>query len=78
MGEVVFCCRATGREFVGGFQASREDLLAIPATTRMRLCCAICGNTHEFDFAQIRLCECPHPCRDRKDCQRCGFAKALT
>lgn len=77
MSEIIFCCHATGRQFASGFVASRNDLQVIPEAAKMRLRCAICGETHQFDFARIRLCECPRLCRERKDCQRCGFAHSL-
>ena len=75
MSEVILSCLATGRAFNSGFEATRDDLRLIPPKSKIRIRCGICGETHEFDFAAARICECPNFCRERKDCQRCEFAR---
>jgi hypothetical protein len=75
MSEVIFSCLVTGRAFNSGFVATRNDLRFMPPKSKIRLRCGICGETHEFDFAAARICECPKLCHERKHCQSCAFAR---
>jgi hypothetical protein len=69
MSEVILSCLATGRAFNSGFEATRDDLRFILQKSKIRIRCGICDETHEFDFAAARICECSNFCRERKDCQ---------
>jgi hypothetical protein len=48
MGTLVFQCPATGQRFDTGFQATRDELKAIPPTATMQLRCEICRGRHSF------------------------------
>lgn len=75
MSEVIFSCPTTGRSINSGFPIARDELHLLPFGTKRRLRCRICGEVHEFDFADATgLCLSSNFCRERKDCQHCSFA----
>jgi hypothetical protein len=51
MSKLMFRCRRSGEEFDSGFRASLSDLNTPPADASVRLRCRICGELHEFNFA---------------------------
>lgn len=55
MGQVIFSCPVTGREFDTGFHAKPSDLKFIPKGATIWLRCRICGETHKFDFITARI-----------------------
>jgi hypothetical protein len=57
VGEVIFRCEKTGEEFGSGFQANSGDMQYLPANAKMRLRCRICGDFHEFEFADAKIGE---------------------
>jgi hypothetical protein len=58
-----------------GFQATRDDLRFVPPKWTAKFFCRICAKVHDFDFAEARVCECPHKCPAYGDCKRCEFGK---
>jgi hypothetical protein len=61
MGQVIFQCPNTGKDFASGFEASAADIKLVPRTATIRLHCKICGDTHEFHFVSARVDEGVNP-----------------
>ncbi len=57
MGQLIFRCPKTKKEFDSGFQAKATDLTLLPKGATIRLRCMVCGEIHEFNFAGARICE---------------------
>jgi hypothetical protein len=55
VGDVIFCCEKTGKEFDSGFQANSSDMRFLPPDAKIRLRCRICGDFHEFKFASAKI-----------------------
>jgi hypothetical protein len=61
MGQLIFRCPNTGKEFATGFEASSADLIGFPPSATIRLRCRICAQTHEFKFSDARIEEDVNP-----------------
>jgi len=59
MGKVTFPCPKTATEFDSGFQANSSDLTFLPRGAKIAPHCPICGDIHEFKFADARTEEGP-------------------
>ena len=57
MGAVMFHCHKTQEEFGSGFQAQPGDLKFLPLNATISLRCGVCGEVHEFKFADARINE---------------------
>jgi len=55
VGDVVFKCPISAKEFVSGFRADAGDLKDLPEGAAVRLRCQVCGQMHEFKFADARI-----------------------
>lgn len=55
MGRLVFKCPQTGKDFDSGFQAGSSEVKLLPAGAKFRVRCEICGDLHEFRFADARV-----------------------
>jgi hypothetical protein len=75
MSQLILSCAKTGRAFNSGFRAHRDDLRFVPPKWTAQFLCGICRHVHEFEFAQARLCDCPHHCPHNGDCDLCELAE---
>jgi hypothetical protein len=57
MGQVMFRCPKTAKEFGSGFEANETDVKRLPEEAKIRLRCRICGDIHEFRFGDARIAE---------------------
>jgi hypothetical protein len=57
MGQLIFQCPKTKKEFDSGFQAKATDLMLLPRGATIRLRCMVCGEIHEYNFANARIGE---------------------
>lgn len=55
MGQLLFRCPKTGELFDSGFQAGSSEMRLLPAGSKFRVRCKICGQTHEFKFADGKV-----------------------
>lgn len=55
MGQLVFRCPKTGKDFDSGFQAGSSEVKLLPAGAKFRVRCEVCGGLHEFRFADARV-----------------------
>jgi hypothetical protein len=55
VGDVVFKCPVSAKEFVSGFRAEPGDLKDLPAKAAVHLRCQVCGQMHDFKFADARI-----------------------
>jgi hypothetical protein len=49
----------------------------VPPKWTAKFFCRICAKIHDFDFAEARVCECPHKCPAYGDCKGCEFGKLV-
>jgi len=63
MGQLVFKCPNTGKEFASGFEANSADMKRWPTSVTIRLRCQICAQTHELKFTDARISEAINPAR---------------
>lgn len=61
MYQVIFRCPKTNKEFDSGFQAMPADMQTVPEGATVRLQCGICGEKHDFKFADARIEKEPKP-----------------
>ena len=55
MGQLLFRCPNTGKDFDSGFQAGSAEIKLLPAGAKFRVRCNICGELHELKFADAKL-----------------------
>jgi len=55
MGQLLFRCPKTGKDFDSGFQAGSSEMKLLPAGAKFRVRCKLCGELHEFKFADARV-----------------------
>jgi len=55
MGQLLFRCPKTGENFDSGFEAGSSEIKLLPAGAKFRLRCKICGELHEFRFADAKV-----------------------
>jgi hypothetical protein len=77
MSQLILSCEKTGRAFNSGFQVTLDDLRFVPPNWTANFFCRMCGKVHEFQFAEARVCECPHQCPAYRDCQLCELASRV-
>jgi len=63
MGQLIFECPNTGKEFASGFEANSADMKRWPTSAIIRLRCQICAETHELNFTDARISEAINPAR---------------
>jgi len=63
MGQLLFRCPKTGRDFDSGFQAGSSEMNLVPAGAKFKVRCEICGNLHEFRFSDAKVREKANPRR---------------
>jgi hypothetical protein len=79
MSQLILSCTKTGHAFKSSFRVNGDDLRYVPPKLKATLLCAICHHVHEFNFAEARVCKCPHDClRQYGECQNCDFASRVT
>ncbi len=54
VGDVMFRCPKTGREFDSGFDADQSSVEHIASKT-LQLRCRVCGDNHTYTFAEARV-----------------------
>jgi hypothetical protein len=55
MGQLLFRCPTTGKDFDSGFQAGSSEMKLLPAGAKFQVRCTVCGDLHEFKFADAKL-----------------------
>jgi hypothetical protein len=55
MGQLIFRCPNTGKEFAAGFEVTSADMKVVPRSAAIRLRCQICAETHEFQLTNARI-----------------------
>jgi len=73
--QLILSCQKTGQVFNSGFEATADDLRFVPPKWTAKFFCRICAKVHDFDFAEARICECPHKCPAYGACQNCEFSR---
>ena len=53
-GKLVFRCPKTGSDFISGFLANQTSLRHI-GSQKLRLRCRVCGEHHNYAFAQAKI-----------------------
>ncbi len=65
MAQLIFRCPRTKEDFDSGFQAGSSEMKLLPAGAKIRVRCKVCGDLHEFKFADARLKDQAAPRRRR-------------
>jgi LSD1 subclass zinc finger protein len=55
MGQLLFRCPKTGKDFDSGFQAGSSEVNQLPAGAKFRVRCAVCGDLHEVRFTDAKV-----------------------
>jgi len=55
MGQLLFMCPKTGKEFDSGFQAGSLEVKLLPAGAKFRVRCELCGDLHDVKFADGKV-----------------------
>jgi len=55
MGQLLFRCPKTGKDFDSGFEAGSSELTLLPESATLRLRCKVCGEQHELKFIDAKL-----------------------
>jgi len=55
MGQLLFRCPKTGKEFDSGFQAGSLEVKLLPAGAKFRVRCELCGDLHDVKFADGKV-----------------------
>jgi hypothetical protein len=63
MGQLLFRCPKTGKDFDSGFQAGSSEVKQLPAGARFRVRCEVCGDLHEVKFTDARVKDKAAPSR---------------
>jgi hypothetical protein len=63
MGQLIFKCPNTGKEFASGYEANSANMKGWPTSVTIRLRCRICGETHELKFTDASVEEDVNPAR---------------
>lgn len=63
MGQLLFRCPKTGKDFDSGFQAGSSELRQLPAGAKFRVRCEVCGDLHEVKLADASVKDKDAPAR---------------
>lgn len=55
MGQLLFRCPQTGKDFDSGFQAGTSEMKLLPSGATFRLRCKVCGELHELKLAEAKV-----------------------